>query len=93
MRDVSRRIARLERSQVPPPGEDLRRPVLDSALASMARSDLALCRDALLARRNGLPLTAEQRAADEERNRAMESVSLQAGYKSFADFNQRCPMR
>jgi hypothetical protein len=88
---LSRRIARLERSHCPTPAADLRKPIVDSVMASLSASELTSWRHALLALRQGEPLSVEQIAAIEMRNRAMESACIRAGYKSLADFNAKCP--
>jgi hypothetical protein len=88
---LSRRIARLERSYCPPSADDLRKPILKSAFASMTVADLRMGRDALLALRRGESLSVEQIAAEEKWNVAMESACKRAGYKSVADFNRNCP--
>jgi hypothetical protein len=89
---LSRRIARLERSHCPTPADDLRKPIIDSAIASMTVPELRQVRDALLALRLGQALSVEQLAGVEMQDRAIERACIRAGYKSLADFNRKCPV-
>ena len=93
MNTLSRRIVKLERSRYFPSAEDLRKPIVDRALASLATPDLLLLLEALKRKEQGHALTTEQAAAMEKLGIAFETECLRAGYKSAADFNRKHPTR
>jgi hypothetical protein len=84
---------KLERSRYFPSAEDLRKPILDSALASLATPDLFLLLEAAKTKEQGQPLTAEQLAAKERLGSAFETERLRARYKSTAELDRKSRAR
>jgi hypothetical protein len=91
VKSLPRRIAKLEQSRHFPEPEQLRKPIMDRALATLTTPELFLLMD--VAKEPGRPLTAEETAATETLATAFDMECQRAGYKSAADFNRKCPVR
>jgi hypothetical protein len=93
VKSLLRRVGKLEQSRHFPRAEDLRKPIMDRAIASLTTPDLHLLIEAAETKKHGQAPTVEQLVAMENLRKAFETECLQAGYKSAADFNRKHPVR